>query len=301
MQLSEAIEALCIATRALGRTPRTIQSYREKLGYLLRFLGDVPVEAITVADLRGYIAHMFDRDLSPFTVSTRGKAVRRLFNWLESEGSIDANPASKVEIPQPKRKEPKGPSCDEVMAILAACDGDSPADLRDKAAICLLFDSGARAGGVCGLEVDDVDLDRGLALVTEKGNKTRYVMFGPDTAKALRAWLDVRPEGSDAVFVALGGHRPGGPLTPNGLWQVVQRRAKKAGIKGPVSVHGFRHSFAREYLMGGGDLGALSQTLGHDDVRTTIDHYGIFAVRQLQELHRRFSPMARLFDEREGD
>ena len=278
-----------------------MQSYREKLGYLLTFLGDVPIEGITTADLRGYMAHLYERGLSPFTVSTRGKAMRRLFNWLESEGLIDDNPAGKVEIPQPKRQEPKGPSRDDVRAILAACDGESPVDLRDRAAICLLFDSGARAGGICGLQVGNLDLDRGLALVTEKGNKTRYAMFGPRTAEALRAWLEVRPAGGTSVFVALGGHQRGEPLTPNGLWQLLQRRAKLAGIEGPVSVHGLRHSFAREYLMSGGNLGALSQTLGHSDVRTTVDYYGVFAVGQLQELHRRHSPMAGLFGGNEDD
>jgi integrase/recombinase XerD len=87
-------------------------------------------------------------------------------------------------------------------------------------------------------------------------------------------------------------------MMPGGLWQMVQRRAKAAGIEGPVSVHGFRHSFARAYLMSGGNLGVLSQTLGHRDVRTTIDYYGVFAIGQLKELHARHSPMANLF---EGD
>ena len=64
MLLSEAIEALCTATRARGRSPRTVQSYREKLSYLLTFLGDVHVEEISTADLRGYVAHLYDRDLA---------------------------------------------------------------------------------------------------------------------------------------------------------------------------------------------------------------------------------------------
>jgi site-specific recombinase XerD len=301
MQLSEAIEALAIATRARGKSPRTIKSYREKLGYLLAFLGDVDVGDISTSDLRGYMAHMYDRGLSPFTISTRGGAMRRLFNWLEAEELIDNNPASKVEIPKPRRQEPKGLSSDDVLALLTACAGDEPMELRDRAAICLLFDSGARAGGICSLRVDKLDLDRGLALATEKGGKVRHLMFGPATAEALRAWLDVRPEGNKAVFVALGGRQPGRPMSPDSLWQMVQRRAKQAGIEGPVSVHGFRHSFAREYLMSGGDLGALAQTLGHSDVRTTVDYYAVFAVGQLKELHRRHSPMAKLFSDGKED
>jgi site-specific recombinase XerD len=271
-----------------------VQSYREKLRYLVRFLGDVPIEGITTADLRGYMAHLHDRGLSPFTVSTRGKAMRRLFNWLEEEGILDGNPSRRVKIPQPKPTEPKGATPEQVQAILSTC-GDDPAGKRDRAAICLLFDSGARAGGVCGLTLEKLDLDRGLALVTEKGQKARYAMFGELTADALRAWLNVRPEGGEAVFVALGGRNKGDPLSTSGLWQMVQRRAKQAGIEGPVSVHGLRHSFARAYLSSGGNLGSLSQTLGHSDVRTTVDYYGIFAVGQLKEQHAKHSPMSKLF------
>jgi site-specific recombinase XerD len=300
MRISEAIDELAIATRAEGRSPRTVGSYQEKLSYLVRFLGDVPIEGITTADLRGYMAHLHDRDLSPFTVSTRGKAMRRLFNWLESEGVLDGNPARRVKIPQPKRTEPKGATADQVRAILSTC-GDDPAGKRDRAAICLLFDSGCRAGGVCGLEIENLDLDRGLALVTEKGNKTRYAMFGPATADTLRVWLDVRPEGSAAVFIALGGRSRGAPMTTSGLWQMLQRRAKAAGIEGPVSVHGLRHSFARAYLTSGGNLGALAQTLGHSDVRVTADYYGIFAMGQLKEQHAKHSPMSKLFGSDDDD
>ena len=294
MKLSEVIEALAIATRADGRSPRTVQAYREKLGHLVRFLGDPPIEAVTVDDLRRWVADMHDRGLSLFTISTRGKAVRRLFTWLESEGLLDDNPAHKVKLPHPKRRTPKGLSRDDVLALLAACEGSEPADLRDKAAICLLYDSGCRAAELCGLELDALDLERGLALIVGKGDKSRYAMFGPATAAAIAAWLEARPDRGNCVFVGLNQRSKGG-LTPNGLWQIINRRAKQAGIEGPVSVHGFRHSFSRAYLMSGGDLGALSQTLGHSDVRTTVDYYGVFAVGQLQELHRRHSPMAGLF------
>jgi site-specific recombinase XerD len=53
--------------------------------------------------------------------------------------------------------------------------------------------------------------------------------------------------------------------------------------------------------MSGGDLGTLAQTLGHSDVRTTVDYYGVFAVGQLKEQHAKHSPVARLFNNGEKD
>ncbi|NLF02991.1 MAG: tyrosine-type recombinase/integrase [Anaerolineales bacterium] len=305
MKLSEAIEALCVAARANRRSPRTVDICREKLSYLVAFLGaDAPVDAITTADLRRYVASLWyrsGRDASAFTVSTRSRAVRRLFNWLQAEGITDHNPAQGLEVPKPRRTAPKGVGVADVRALLATCEGGSLADLRDRAAMCFLFDTGCRAGGLSGLQLDDLDIKAGLALVTEKGERTRYVMFGPQTAEALRAWLAVRPKDRRPwVFVSLKGKAR---LSPSGLWQAINRRARRAGIEGSVSVHGFRHAFARGYLMSGGDLGSLADILGHSDIRTTADYYGVFSIQELQRKHREHSPMSRLFDWRndEGD
>lgn len=115
MRLSEAIEALLLATQANGRSSRTVEAYREKLSYLLEALGDVPVETITVADLRRYVAGQLARttdyqpdnppsgSLSPFTVAGRVRALKRLFNFLVDEELLDANPARRIKTPHPRR------------------------------------------------------------------------------------------------------------------------------------------------------------------------------------------------------
>ena len=168
--------------------------------------------------------------------------------------------------------------------------------------ICFLLDTGCRAGGLCGLEPEDLDLEHELALVTEKGGKTRYVMYSsPVTAEALKAWLEVRPKDrGDMLFVGFNQKSKNG-LTTDGIWQMINRRAKRAGIKGPVSVHGFRHEFARTYLLAGGNIGILSQTMGHEQISTTKNHYGIFSVGELQREHQKYSPMLHLFEGSEED
>jgi site-specific recombinase XerD len=305
MRLSEAIDTLCIATRANGRSSRTVQSYREKLRHLVAFLGDVDVEGITVHDLRRWVADMRNRstiygdhptrqkqarELSPFTINTRVKAMRRLFHWLKIEGLLEADPSERIDARRPKRKAPKGISEADIVALLAAC-GDDPTGRRDRAAILFLLDSGCRAGGLCGLRADELDLEGGMARVCEKGQKERHVMFTQSTRRALAAWLEVKPKG-EHVFMRLKGK---GALTPNGLWQALNRRAKQAGVEGPVSIHDFRHTFARQYLLDGGDLGTLAQILGHSDVRITVEYYSIYTVGELKQKHRQHSPVAKLF------
>jgi site-specific recombinase XerD len=293
MLLSEAIERLCVATRADGRSPRTVQSYREKLGHLLTFLSDVDVGSITIDDLRRWVVGMYERELSPFTVAGRIRHAKRLFNFLEIEGAIESNPARRIKTPRPKRKEPKGISWEDFLALLKTTEGGTPIDVRDQAVMMLLLDTGCRVGGLCGLTIDDLDLERRRALVREKGDKARFVFFQEETARALAVWLAMRPRDKGPwLFVSL--HGKSDRLSARGISHMLKRRGARAGVVGPVNPHAFRHGFARLYLMNGGDLGTLSDILGHSDVSVTKLFYGVFLTDELQARHARFSPIARL-------
>jgi site-specific recombinase XerD len=306
MTLTEAIEMLLVATRADGRSVSTVKAYRGKLSHLVAFLGDVAVEEITVDDLRAFVAYQMSEHtlyagipgrermgkLSPFTVATRVRAFKRLFNFLEIEGRIETNPARRIRTPKPKPK-PKGVGYDDVLALLETVRGGDVASVRDAAIVLFLCDTGCRIGGLCGLCLDDLDLEAGLALVQEKGGKSRLVMFSPETGEALRAWLAVRPKDrGDALFVSL---KRKGALTASGVRQMLTRRAEEAGIEGAVNPHSFRHGFAKHYLLDGGDLGTLADILGHASVEVTKDYYGIFTVGELRVKHRRHSPIAKMF------
>jgi site-specific recombinase XerD len=313
--LSEAVEKLCTATLANGRSSRPVQFYRGELARLLAFLGDVAIVSVTVDDLRRYVASLMQErtlyagrstrkpqrgTLSPFSVAANARAVRRLFNWLESEGHIAVNPMRRIRAPKPRRKEPKGVSAEDVKALLATTEAGTVADLRDRSIILFLYDSGCRVGGLCGLQLDDVYLSEGRAIVTEKGEKTRYAMFSPVTAEALRRWLEVRPEDKGpGVFVGLST-KSTGALTPHGVGQMLRRRAKLAGCKGPTNPHSFRHAFARAYCFSGGDLATLARILGHSDIKVTVDYYALYTVGELQAKHARHSPIVQMFGGEDG-
>jgi len=313
MLLSEAIEALATATKVNGRSAQTVKDYRRRLGYLLAFLGDVQVETITVHDLRRYVAYLMDRPsryddhhlcaprsggLSPFTVASHVRSLKRLFNWLVEEEVIITSPTRRIKTPSPRRRNPKGITRDDLLALLKTTEGDELLNIRDRALILFLTDTGCRVGGLCGLTLNDVDLDKRLATVTEKGEKTRSVPFGRLTAAALRAWLDVRPSAdTDAFFLSVGTWgKLRGPLETRGVSQMLNRRARRVGIEGPVNPHSFRHAFARDFLMDGGDLGSLADLLGHSSVLVTKEFYGVFTMQELQEKHAQHSPVAQLFE-----
>ena len=309
MLLSQAIENLIVATRAAGRSRETVVAYRRKLRPLLAFLGDVPVEAITTHDLRRYVVSQADQTslyadhlmhderpgrLSPYTIAGRVRALKRLFNWLVEEGAIETSPARRIVTPRPGRREPKAATMEDIAALLATAKSNSPADRRDRAIILLLADTGCRVGGLCDLEMSDANLDTRLVMLTEKGIKTRLVPLSDTVAAALQAWLEARPQDRGPwLFVGLTA-RAKDRLTPSGVAQMLKRRARLAGVTGRVNPHAFRHFFAREFLLAGGNLATLADLLGHSNIEVTKSSYAIFAIEDLREAHRRYSPVTRL-------
>jgi integrase/recombinase XerD len=308
MKLTEAIETLLLATKANGRSSRTVETYDERLTYLMEALGDVAIETITVHDLRRYVASQLARtenydpddpppgSLSPDTVAGRVGALKRLFNFLVEEGELEENPAQRIHKPNPPRLAPKGISHENQERLLKSTFGNSVHDIRDRAIILVLSDTGCRLGGLCGLRLDDLELEAQRLTLTEKGGRTRVVHFVDLTATALQEWLDVRPDAdTNALFLSMSRWgKVKGPITGTAVERMLTRRAERLGIEGKVNPHSFRHAFARDFLMSGGDLGTLSDIMGHSSVLVTKEFYAVFTSEQLRQKHDKHSPVNRL-------
>lgn len=165
--------------------------------------------------------------------------------------------------------------------------GDGEAGIRNRAILAFLLDTGCRAAGLCSMNVGDVDLEGRRAVVTEKGNKTRAVIFTQATAAFLQSWLDQRQPVAP-LFYNLENLQA---LKPNGLYQLLRRLARRAGIEGRFNPHSLRHTFAREYILAGGDLATLAKLLGHRDVSTTVSHYVMFTDGEIADKHEKYSPI----------
>lgn len=315
MLLGEAIEALAVATIADGRSLRTARDYRQKLGALAAFLGaDTDVASITANDLRRFLVDLRSRGaryvgttarpeipggLAPASIAGYVRCLKRLFSFLLEEEVIAKDPARRIKSPHVARGEPKAYHAEDFPRLLAATAGDDPAMIRDRAVLLFLADTGCRVAGLVGLCIDDLDLVGMTAKVTEKGSKARRVPFSEPTRAALLAWLLVRPTVSHNRLWATLGTRGGPWLTDEGVRQLLKRLKARAGVTGPVNPHSFRHGFAREYLLNGGDLATLADLLGHSDVQVTWQHYAIFRTAELAAKHQKHSPIAKMG--REGE
>jgi integrase/recombinase XerD len=226
-------------------------------------------------------------------------AVRGLHRFAAAEGLTELDVARAVRPPTPGRRLPKSLTLDEVLALLDAAGGDSPADgpltLRNRALLELLYSTGSRISEAVGLDVDDIDTEARSVLLRGKGGKQRLVPVGRPAVQALDAYLvRGRPElarrgrGTPAIFLNVRGGR----LSRQSAWQVLQDAAERAGITSGVSPHMLRHSFATHLLEGGADVRVVQELLGHASV-TTTQIYTLVTVHALREVWAGAHPRAR--------
>ena len=182
---------------------------------------------------------------------------------------------------------------DEVFRLLEGPDRESPLGLRDLAILEVLYSCGVRVSELAGMDIQSVDFAQRLVVVIGKGDKERIVPLGRKARTAVGRYLERgrprldRGEGEDLLFLT----RLGAPLRREDLWRVVRRHALRAGLRGRVSPHTLRHSFATHLLAGGADIRDVQEMLGHVSVRTTQIYTHVDKDR-LRKVHRKFHPRA---------
>jgi integrase/recombinase XerD len=291
--VEDALASFVVAGRADGLSERTLSWYEMvvRAAFADGLTGEVGV-VVTLQKLRTFLAELRarhsekrpDRLISPATVRGYTRGLKRFCHWLHEEGYLAENPASRLRLPKAPKRTPKGIVLDDLRRMVAV------ADVRERALMYFLIDTGCRAGEVCGLTMNGLDITNGTATVIGKGNKERVVYLVESTRAALRAWFIARSEEKARSHVFCGIR---GPLTPVGLYQVLKRVAARAGVSERWNPHAFRHAYAREHLLNGGDLASLADLLGHEDVQTT-QVYSVFTRAELRQQHARCSPAGRL-------
>jgi len=243
------------------------------------------------ADVRRFAAECHSQGLSSRTIQRRLSALRGLYRYLQWEGEIERNPARAVQAPKGRRRLPRAMDVDRVGRLLAAPERADPLDIRDWALMELLYSSGLRLSEVVGLNLEDLDLDGGLVRALGKGSKPRLVPVGRYARLALSKWLaerQMRVAGEErAVFVGRRGSR----LGVRGVQSRIARHAFRSGV-GHVHPHMLRHSFASHLLESSGDLRAVQELLGHQDIGTT-QVYTHLDFQHLAAVYDRAHPRAR--------
>ena len=262
-----------------GRSPNTLAAYRRDLTKYIGYLAErkVSLGDVTHQDVEGFVGSLHEAQLAATTTNRTMSAVRGLHRYLFAEGVAEEDPTADVEQNKLARGLPKALSEDEVAAVLEAPATDSPADVRDRAILELLYGTGMRISECVGLSLDDVDQRAALVRVTGKGNKQRLVPIGRLAAKALEHWLgpagrtNFAPDtwaGRDEQMAVFLNQR-GGRLSRQGMWGVVKKHGLTAGVSDRLTPHVLRHSCATHMLDNGADIRTVQELLGHGSISTT--------------------------------
>ncbi|MSU47448.1 MAG: site-specific tyrosine recombinase XerD [Opitutaceae bacterium] len=277
-----------------GLARNTAGSYESDLRQAAHFLkkhGATNWTKVSAKHLTAWLHGLSDRGLTASSQARKLTAVRMLCRHLVRERVRDDDPTALLAGPKIRRKLPQTLSGAEMQKLLAAPTGGDAYSIRDRAMLELFYSSGLRISELCGLSLQQVDLEHGFVRVIGKGSKERVVPLGGKARQAIVSYLDsarprlVKPRTGSELFIS----ERGTAISRKTLWVSVKKYALRAGLTSAVKPHLLRHSFATHLLGGGADLRAIQEMLGHASIGTTQIYTAVETSRLLDQ-HAKYHP-----------
>jgi integrase/recombinase XerD len=275
-----------------GLAENTIQSYSQDLVRFIRYLDKRNISPLYVKqdDIMDYMSTLRGV-LSVRSVARNLSALKMFFRFLVYDGLIGKSPARLLTTPKLPRKLPGVLNREQVDLLLSQPDAASHRGQRDKAMLELLYATGLRVSELVGLKISNVNLEAGYVRTVGKGSKERMVPMGQKALDALKIYLGdgrvVLLKKRTSYYVFLNAR--GKPMTRQGFWKIIRQYGLNAGIRGAITPHSLRHSFASHLLEGGADLRSVQVMLGHADISTTQIYTHVTRDR-LKKIHEKYHP-----------
>ena len=294
-----------------GASPHTLRAYAQDIAQFVDF-AEVrhnirAAESVDTPLIRAYIAHLTaERGLARTTVARKAASVRAFFRFLTRRGEIARSPVQNIVTPRKNAPLPKFLNEDATSDLLAAPNAQTPAGLRDRAILEVLYASGMRAGELVGLQTGDISFDtetgEGAARIRQgKGNKERIALLNQSSVRALAAYLEGgRPVLAQAAKMktpvspaspALFLNKWGGGLSDRGVRRLFDKYCDTVAASHKITPHSLRHTFATHLLDHGADLRVVQELLGHADLSTTQVYTHVSSAR-MKEAYGKAHPRA---------
>jgi integrase/recombinase XerD len=278
-----------------GLRPLSCEAYERDLLQFAEYLEgrSATILDATQASVAGFLEHLAKHGVESRSAARKLSCLRGFFRWLLLDKRIRRDPTLNLESPSTWKVLPKSLAVSEVDGMMerAAMAADHPqADaiaFRDRAILELLYAAGLRVSELTGLNVADLSLDAGRALVRGKGDKERIVPLGRASVEALELYLKkgrpaLEKKSASRLFLSTRGL----PLSREWVWRLVKQSDQGA------SPHMLRHSCATHMVERGADLRTVQTLLGHADIATT-QVYTHLALGRLKAVHREHHPRAK--------
>lgn len=282
-----------------GMSDNTAGAYRNDISQFADFMRTLGRDSWDIDRdvLQQYRADLYERRYADTTVARKIAAVRSFLHFLRAEGVLHEDLTEHLASPRIGKYLPRSIAEDDVEFLLALPNGDSPAGLRDRAMLRMLWATGMRVSELVSLDLEHVDLTTDTVRCTGKGSKERQIPFGLRARGALNQYLEdgrpslLRRPVERALFLNHHGER----LTRQGFWLILKAYARKAGIDS-ISPHTLRHSFATHLLNNEAELRVVQELLGHSNISTT-QIYTHVSRERLRQVYDQAHPRARVLAE----
>lgn len=278
-----------------GLSNNTREAYGRDLRFFLAVLTEEKLSSLsemTSRHLEIYLRELRGRELAMSSVSRGLASLRTFCRYLTLRRILDKDPSSAIDAPKKWSRLPTVMDHDTVERLRTTPDQEMDIyALRDRALLTLLYASGLRASEAAQLKRSDVNVNLGILRVLGKGNKERIVPVAESALSGIGQYLgalaSIDPETATRTPLFLS--RSGKALRREDIYRIVRKYVARSGIRGKISPHTFRHSFATQLLSGGADLRSVQEMLGHADIATTQIYTHVDAHR-LKNIHQKFHP-----------
>jgi integrase/recombinase XerD len=255
------------------------------------------VEEVTREDVVDFLSNLYREKMDSRSVARYLVSLRGLYKFAMMEGFVNTDPTENLESPKTRNSLPTYLRVEEINKLLEAPDLSTPIGLRDRAMIEILYSTGLRVSELLNLRISDVDMRVGCVRCIGKGDKERLVPIGRKAIEAIEQYLaqgrpkfarpSSPPPHSQVLLLTSVGRR----LSRVGIWKIMHDYGIRLGLRGRLTPHKLRHSFATHLLERGADLRSVQLMLGHADISTTQIYTHVVEER-LKEIYKAHHPRA---------
>jgi integrase/recombinase XerD len=283
-----------------GLAQNTILAYGHDLRRFAEFLQKrrkLRLEDVTREDVVDFLSSLYKEKLDSRSVARYLVSLRGLYKFAMMEGMVNTDPTENLESPKVRSSLPTYLRVEEIDKLLQAPDLATPFGLRDRAMMEVLYSTGLRVSELLNLRISDIDMRMGCVRCIGKGDKERLVPIGRKAIEAVEQYLAqgrpkfARPSSPPPHNHVLFLTRTGRRLSRAWIWTILHDYGVRLGLRGRLTPHKLRHSFATHLLEGGADLRSVQLMLGHADISTTQIYTHVVEER-LKQIYKAHHPRA---------
>lgn len=297
MELGQAKKIYLVTKKSENVTSRTLESYDEILKRFYNYLLEKNIYDVSEVDancIREFLVLLQERGLRGVTRHRYFRGLKTFFLFLLRDDYISKNPMATVNPPKIEQKEMRTFTAQEISKLLNAFDKNTFIGFRNYCIFCLFFSTGMRRGEVIELRLADINITNDVIRIANgKGQKERIAPIGRTLKRSMIQYLRMREEylsgdSCEWLFITPRNDRRMTKSCLNILFRKLKKELKMTGEK--VSCHTWRHTFAKNFLLNGGDIFSLQKILGHSDIATTKGYLNLNE-KEIKMQHAKFNPL----------